>query len=140
MAQEGPRVSKFRHCSGCRYLNKERDYDGEKDEVIGYLHRCAHPQNKETTETTARYGDSTPLWCPFLQKPEIIVKADAAETGPRFLDMPERWLRDPKWRCSRGHVMTMYIKSERLCDNVCSTCAAPVWLTFPEDTERTIDA
>jgi hypothetical protein len=58
------------------------------------------------------------------------------ETGPRFLDPPDRWCCPPRWRCAAGHVSARYVQSERRGDR-CLACDAPVLLTFPEDKEET---
>ncbi len=67
------------------------------------------------------------------ERPAIIVAADAKETGPRFLGLPERWLDDPHWRCPNGHVSTRYLKSEELGRDACLECRGVLWTTFPED-------
>lgn len=69
-------------------------------------------------------------------RPQIIVDADAKETGPRFLGLPERWYTEgPVWRCESGHVSTNYLKSEALGRAACLECRGHLWLTFPEDCE-----
>lgn len=82
--------------------------------------------------------------CPIHAKPPddrpaIIREADARETGPRFLGLPDRWFEapGPKWRCAAGHVSTMYLKSEKAGATClgCLPAIEPVWLTFPEDFE-----
>lgn len=71
-----------------------------------------------------------------FQRPQVIADADAKETGPRFMGLPERWFElGPRWRCANGHVSGSYIKSERLGYSKCPACDSPVWLTFPEDKE-----
>lgn len=68
-------------------------------------------------------------------RPQVIAEADAKETGPRFMGLPDRWFEPPgpRWRCANGHTMEWYIKSERLGYSKCTSCDSPVWLTFPED-------
>ena len=56
------------------------------------------------------------------------------ETGPIFLNLPERWLDDPTWRCLKGHISKTFLKSESK-GILCLTCGHPVVLTFPEDKE-----
>jgi len=65
-------------------------------------------------------------------RPKIIVEAYKKEKGPKFLDIPERWLDKPTWRCTKGHVSNMYIKSESK-GPICPVCQKPVYYTFPED-------
>lgn len=67
--------------------------------------------------------------------PQIIIDALKNENGPFFLDLPERWLDDPHWRCENGHVSRYYIKSEELSSNICVECRGVVYLTSPEDQE-----
>lgn len=68
-----------------------------------------------------------------MERPQIIIDAEAKEAGPYFMDLPERWFEKPHWRCPNGHVSTHYIKSERLRRSACQECDGPLWLTFPED-------
>jgi len=71
----------------------------------------------------------------FADRPRSIKEADAKETGPRFLGLPDRWYENPRWRCREGHVSIRYLKAEGIGD-LCLACGEYVWLTFPEDKEE----
>lgn len=45
-----------------------------------------------------------------------------------FMGIPERWHRDPTWRCENGHISKLFLGS-----GICLKCNQTVWLTFPED-------
>jgi rubrerythrin len=72
------------------------------------------------------------------RRPAVIAAAlaKAKDSGEEmFMGLPDRWYEEgPKWRCDNGHILTMYIKSERH-GPICS-CGAGIWLTFPEDEEK----
>ena len=58
-----------------------------------------------------------------------------AESGHyRGRVVPDRWLRDPHWRCTHLHVDSGFQRDERG-RRVCliDDCRSPVRLTFPED-------
>ena len=52
-----------------------------------------------------------------------------------FLGIPERWLDDPTWKCSNGHVSKIFLKSEEKGD-LCLACLEPVRLCDPDETEN----
>lgn len=57
------------------------------------------------------------------------------EGGPLFMKrLPERWLDDPTFRCTQGHVSKRVLRSEKEGD-CCLECGHPVLMTFPEDKE-----
>lgn len=68
-------------------------------------------------------------------RPDWQLKAMAKETGAKFMGFPERWFDDLTWRCENGHVSKVYLKSEGLGRAACLECSAPIWMTYPEDTE-----
>jgi hypothetical protein len=51
-----------------------------------------------------------------------------------FLGIPERWLDDPTWKCSNGHISKIFLKSE-LCGDLCLACFQPVRLCDPNEKE-----
>lgn len=60
------------------------------------------------------------------------------ETSPiTFYGIPDRWYTLPTYRCCKGHIMHMYLKTEGY-GNVCITCREPIFLTYPEDTENVV--
>lgn len=88
-------------------------------------------------------------WRALPLRPEVVAVSLAAlrtwvkskalvETGERFLNVPTRWLDNPRWRCLRGHVSGRYLKSEEHGD-LCLACHEKVVLTFPEDVDGQIE-
>jgi hypothetical protein len=63
---------------------------------------------------------------------ELRLRAEA-ERGPKPLQLPERWMDNPHWRCINDHVSECFLKSEALQRDCCPACQAPCYLTFPED-------
>lgn len=70
------------------------------------------------------------------------------EPSPLFMGIPDRWYRDgpeypyghpgrgPRFRCARGHVSEMVLKTETRGDRcLAGGCGAPVMMTFPEDVD-----
>jgi hypothetical protein len=57
------------------------------------------------------------------------------EGGPMFAGFPDRWWGDQHWRCTKGHVSTMVLRSEALKRDAClaGACRMPLCITFPED-------
>jgi hypothetical protein len=55
---------------------------------------------------------------------------------PTFLGIPERWLDNPTWKCSNGHISKRFLKSEALGYDACLTCFKPVKLCDPDETEK----
>lgn len=66
---------------------------------------------------------------PVIMAAHIMSLDDREET---FMEMPDRWLADPHWRCENGHVSTTYLKSEEK-GSLCLECGKNLWATFPED-------
>lgn len=56
------------------------------------------------------------------------------EGGPLFSGVPRRWFEGPtlRFRCIHGHVHNS-TDAKSIVAGECPTCAAPVALTFPED-------
>lgn len=54
--------------------------------------------------------------------------------GSLVFGKPDRWHADPHWRCSSGHVRTLYLMADdEGCTCLASGCSQLVFLTFPED-------
>jgi hypothetical protein len=68
--------------------------------------------------------------------------AEAAAGEAMFMGKPDRWHDDPHWRCHRGHVSTMFLKSEAVGAALCLAggCQQKVYLTFPEDQDGPLGA
>ena len=63
---------------------------------------------------------------------QAIALAEFDHPGGRIV--PDRWMRDPHWRCTELHVGVRFNRDShglRVCPVV--DCGAPVQLTFPED-------
>lgn len=52
-----------------------------------------------------------------------------------FLGIPDRWLDDPTWKCSNGHISKSFLKSESRGD-LCLACFQPVRLCDPNEKEE----
>lgn len=61
----------------------------------------------------------------------------AAEPGPLFLGLPDRWYEPAHFRCLNDHVSTFILKSESKGD-LCLECFAPLLMTLPEDRDGPI--
>jgi len=57
------------------------------------------------------------------------------EGGKMFMGLPDRWMDDPHFRCTKGHVSTCILKSEAKGGDCCLACGEFCVLTFPEDEE-----
>lgn len=69
------------------------------------------------------------------QLQEKLLAIGVAEGGEMFLGKPDRWYKEPLWRCVNNHVSLNYLKSEQCGRALCLECFEPVMLTFPEDKE-----
>ena len=62
-------------------------------------------------------------------------KEEERERGePTFMGIPDRWYEAHLFRCERGHVSSMILKTETRGDR-CLACHGRVKMTFPEDYE-----
>ena len=68
-----------------------------------------------------------------------LIKIGNKEGGQMFMGKPDRWWKNPHFRCLNDHVSSLYLKTEYK-GAICLECFAPVLLTFPEDNDGPLPA